>query len=63
MGAESAGDNGNSKRLKDMPEKGAPDYDEMFKVKVKELSSTFAGSEDLWQAIYQDMKQTIKTTV
>ena len=49
--------------LKDMPEKGAPDYDEMFKVKVKELSSTFAGNEDLWQEIYQDMKQTIKTAL
>ena len=49
--------------LKDMPEKGAPDYDEMFKVKVKELSAAFAGSEQLWQAIYQDMKKTIKTAL
>lgn len=49
--------------LKDMPEKGAPDYDEMFKVKVKELSDTFAGNEDLWQSIYQDMKKNIKTAL
>lgn len=49
--------------LKDMPEKDAPDYDGMFKVKVKELSDTFAGNEDLWQSIYQDMKKTIKTAL
>lgn len=49
--------------LKDMPEKGAADYDEMFKVKVKELSETFAGNEDLWQAIYEDMKKSIQTAL
>lgn len=49
--------------LRDMPEKGSADYDEMFKVKVKELSETFAGNEDLWQSIYQDMKKTVKTAI
>lgn len=49
--------------LRDMPEKGSAEYEEMFKVKVRELSETFAGNEELWQSIYQDMKKTIKKAI
>ncbi len=49
--------------LKDMPEKGSPEYDKMFKVKVKELAREFAGNEVLWQHVSEDMKKTVQTAV
>lgn len=43
----------------DFPEKGSPTYDEKFQEMIQATSKEFTENENLWNAVYQDMKQTL----
>jgi len=44
---------------KDMPEKGAPGYDEAFKKLIGEIGETFSTDKTFWNHVYEDLKRTL----
>lgn len=44
---------------KDLPERDTPEYEEAFQTFIKQVGDAFETNETLWQASYNDIKQTI----
>lgn len=42
-----------------LPEKGTPEYDAKFKEMIQTVSSSFRQRQDLWQGVYESLKESI----
>lgn len=46
--------------LSDLPEKGSPEYEQVFPEKLQALTERFSSDEELWQHVYEDIKKELE---